>query len=100
MGRRQNRVAGSRNGGRGLRTSAAPFARRAGSGLEAAPAAQDDASQEQSRGAAPWESIRRDQVAKGRRLVRDKLYPSKQVVQSIAELLADHLAPKHPPARR
>jgi len=35
--------------------------------------------------------VRPEKVARGRRLVRDEKYPPKEVIDSVAELLARHL---------
>ena len=39
----------------------------------------------------PWKSVRRAKIAKAKVLIRDDSYPSKQVMESVAELLAKHM---------
>lgn len=39
----------------------------------------------------PWKSVRPAKVAKGKLLVRDKNYPPREVIESVAGLLANHL---------
>ena len=53
--------------------------------------AADDNLEVESKAGPPWKSVRGARVAKGKLLVRDKSYPSKAVLESVAELLAAHL---------
>jgi len=46
---------------------------------------------EQTRGQQTWQSVRTAEVARARQLVQDDQYPSRQVLESVAELLAQHL---------
>jgi len=46
---------------------------------------------EQTRGQQTWQSVRPVEVERARRLVQDDQYPSRQVLESVAELLAQHL---------
>ena len=46
---------------------------------------------EETRGRPSWRDARPEKVAKARRLVQDKSYPSRQVLESVADLLAEHL---------
>ena len=46
---------------------------------------------EQPAGPQPWQSIRPAKVAKARRLVRDEAYPSRKILNSVAEILAENL---------
>jgi len=39
----------------------------------------------------PWKGVRPAKVAKAKLLLRDASYPSRKVVESVAELLAEHL---------
>ena len=39
----------------------------------------------------PWKGVRPAEVTKAKRLVRDRGYPSRQVMESVAALLADHM---------
>lgn len=39
----------------------------------------------------PWRSVRKSQVARARRLIREPGYPSNKVLNSVARLLAKHL---------
>ena len=55
------------------------------------PASKAKASPETPCGPAPWQSIRKARVARAKALVKDKNYPSKEVLKSMAELLAKHL---------
>jgi hypothetical protein len=73
---RTGRSAGSASGGvgdRGRRQSAGTTT------LRESPAGQ------------PWKGIRMAKVAKAKMLVRDGSYPSRQVMESVAGLLAKHL---------
>ncbi len=63
---------------------------RSGSRIPAAVAAAAEPAVERP-GPQPWQSIRPDKLGKARRLVQDKKYPSKKVLESVAGLLADHL---------
>lgn len=41
----------------------------------------------------PWLDVRKEKVARARRLVRDSNYPPPEVLDSVAGLLARHLKP-------
>lgn len=55
------------------------------------PSSKGKAAPETPAGPAPWQCIRKARVARAKVLVRDKNYPSKEVLKSVAELLAKHL---------
>ena len=46
---------------------------------------------EEPAGGLPWETVRPDKVAKAKQLVQDENYPSKEVLEKVADLLAGHL---------
>lgn len=41
----------------------------------------------------PWQAARPEAVARARQLIQDKNYPSKEVMDSVAELLVKKLKP-------
>src|SRR5262245_47349493 len=79
MGNRRNsqmsRSAGRASGAANLRRRR----RGATTSLEDAPIGQ------------PWKSVRPSKVAKAKVLSRDRSYPSRQVMESVAELLAERI---------
>ena len=48
------------------------------------PPANDHASSEEK----PWEALRKEKVARAKKLLRDANYPSPEVIRSVADLLA------------
>ena len=42
-------------------------------------------------GTKPWQSVRKTKVERARKLVKDPDYPTKQVTNAVADLLARHL---------
>jgi hypothetical protein len=46
---------------------------------------------DQPAGPHAWQSIRKSKVTRARELVKEKGYPSKEVLESVAKLLARHL---------
>ena len=53
--------------------------------------ARKPAADEKPGGPHPWQSLRKAQVARAKKLVKNADYPPKKVLQDVAHLLARHL---------